>query len=95
MRTYGESDAKAGTVSKGQIGQIERERKVWGKAIRVESDAVMEEALVMADRRTEDDVATTHNVEHAYIREMSFEELMDRASGGRLECRKAEIGRSR
>jgi len=69
VRTYGESDAKAGTVSKGQIGQIERERKVWGKAIRVESDAVMEEALVMADQRTEDDVATTHNVEHAYIRE--------------------------
>ena len=25
---------------------------------------------------------------------MSFEELVDRASGGRLECRKAEIGKS-
>ena len=44
MRTYKESNAKAGTVSKGRIGKIagwRRERKVWGKAIRVETDAVI------------------------------------------------------
>ena len=69
MRTYGKSNAKAGTVSKGRIGKIERERKVWGKAIRVDSDAVMEEALVTADQRTEDDVSMTRNVEHGYILE--------------------------
>ena len=71
MRTYSESNAKAGTVSKRRTGQIaswRRERKVWGKAIRMETDAVIKKHLVTADQKTEDDVATTGKVEHTYIR---------------------------
>jgi hypothetical protein len=53
------------------------------------------EELVTADQKTEDDVATTGKVEHTYIRANELEEVVDRASSGRLERRKAEIGKSR
>ena len=53
------------------------------------------EELVTADQKTEGDVAMTGKVEHTYIRANELEELVDRASGGRLERRKADIGKSR